>query len=276
VALAERALRLEDIEQIVVTHQHVDHLGLAFAIKELSGARLLAHALVVDYLANMHDSMRAEDALRRTVMVANGVPDATVDLLDERSRRELPYADSAEVDVAFSDGDVLDAGDRRFLVLHRPGHSPTDAVFVDEADGTALVGDHLVLTPPATPILHRCLPADADRPTAFPAGPSYLESLALTRHLDLDVILPGHGDSFADHAAVIDHQTAHAERRRSRIIDRLRTRPATAFDLALLDTGDRRRVTLFTISECLADLDILAGRGDVQAERADAVRWRAR
>src|SRR5687767_5496196 len=39
-ALAERGHRLADLERIVVTHHHIDHLGLAGILQRRSGAEL--------------------------------------------------------------------------------------------------------------------------------------------------------------------------------------------------------------------------------------------
>lgn len=39
------------------------------------------------------------------------------------------------------EGDVVDLGDRRFTVVHTPGHSPDGITLVDEGSGVALVGD---------------------------------------------------------------------------------------------------------------------------------------
>ena len=44
-SLSARGLRLEDVEQIILTHQHYDHVGLAHTVRERSGATVVAHHL---------------------------------------------------------------------------------------------------------------------------------------------------------------------------------------------------------------------------------------
>ena len=39
------------------------------------------------------------------------------------------------------EGDSIDLGDRRFEVLHLPGHSPGSVALLDRSDGTLLAGD---------------------------------------------------------------------------------------------------------------------------------------
>jgi glyoxylase-like metal-dependent hydrolase (beta-lactamase superfamily II) len=43
--LAEVGVGLPDISQIVITHAHFDHFGLAGRVKEISGAKIYMHTL---------------------------------------------------------------------------------------------------------------------------------------------------------------------------------------------------------------------------------------
>ena len=92
------------------------------------------------------------------------------------------------------DGDELGFADRTWRVHHRPGHSPSDTVFHDEAQRRA---DRR--RPPDQ--AHLVQPADlaAAGAAATPASARrrcviYLDSLRATREMDLRVVLPGHGE----------------------------------------------------------------------------------
>ncbi|MBI3241566.1 MAG: MBL fold metallo-hydrolase [Chloroflexi bacterium] len=50
--LAEHGHRLEDIRQLIITHHHMDHVGLAKTVVERSGASLLTHPFNVPYFAD--------------------------------------------------------------------------------------------------------------------------------------------------------------------------------------------------------------------------------
>ena len=52
-ALRMRGLRVEDVEQIVLTHQHLDHVGLAHRVKDRSGAIVVGHRLLHDFLLDL-------------------------------------------------------------------------------------------------------------------------------------------------------------------------------------------------------------------------------
>ena len=55
--LAEIGLRFEDISQIVVTHVHPDHYGLAGRLKQLSSARIAFHYLEKALIESRYVSM---------------------------------------------------------------------------------------------------------------------------------------------------------------------------------------------------------------------------
>src|SRR5919206_1100 len=47
--LHREGLRVEDLELVLLTHHHVDHVGLAATIRRRSGARVAALGALADY-----------------------------------------------------------------------------------------------------------------------------------------------------------------------------------------------------------------------------------
>ncbi len=79
--LAERGHALADLEQIVVTHQHIDHLGLVEILVEHSGAEVAALGAAAERLASFDEDAERDDAFAVEVMLRNGIPeDVTVAL----------------------------------------------------------------------------------------------------------------------------------------------------------------------------------------------------
>jgi glyoxylase-like metal-dependent hydrolase (beta-lactamase superfamily II) len=52
--LRRAGVRVEDIELVLATHHHLDHVGLAGAIKRASGATVAVLGDVADYVADYH------------------------------------------------------------------------------------------------------------------------------------------------------------------------------------------------------------------------------
>src|SRR5581483_10833729 len=73
-ALAELGHRIEDLGLIVITHQHMDHLGLLEIIARRSGAEVAALDVLGPYLSDFSASAAADDEFSMAVMRRHGVP----------------------------------------------------------------------------------------------------------------------------------------------------------------------------------------------------------
>ncbi len=277
--LAAHGLRLEDVERIVITHQHHDHAGLAHWLKERSGAEVVAHHGLVGYLGGLAwDSMEAEDQFQAGVMRLNGVAEERIQELYEVSKAHRVYGGSVAVDVPVREGDVVRAGAHELVVHERPGHSPSDLVLVERDGSFALGGDHLIASISSNPVVHRPLNRPADPRERPPALVAYLDSLRRTAALDVGTVLPGHGPPVTDHGRLIGERMTFHERRKERMVETLDAEPMTAHELALAIWGEvARKEPFLTLSEALGHLDLLEREGRVGvAEDADGVRRYAR
>ncbi|HEX6388827.1 MAG TPA: MBL fold metallo-hydrolase [Solirubrobacteraceae bacterium] len=259
--MAEHALRVEDLEQILLTHHHVDHCGLATRLAERSGAPVRAVGALAAYGARFQERNAASARYTERLLTAHGVPAPLV------AQANAPYWEIlAEHGAAFTcdgvlaDGQIVRAGGRDLRTLHRPGHCSTDTLFVDDAAGIALVGDHVLarssgceIEPPAF---------GGSRPRALE---SYLANLRETAALELTLALGGHGRPVADPAAVIAERLEVHERRMTRLLELLADGPATAFDLGVRIFGEdtTRAETVLVVWDVLGHLDVLRSRGAV-------------
>ncbi len=85
-ALAEHGRRVEDLERLVVTHQHIDHIGLTQILADRSGAEVCALDALAPWLARYADGMEEDDAFSQAVMHRHGIPDDVVLALRAVSR----------------------------------------------------------------------------------------------------------------------------------------------------------------------------------------------
>ena len=240
-SLSARGLRLEDVEQIILTHQHYDHVGLAHTVRERSGATVVAHHLLRGFLADLPGQMELEDTYQADVMRLHGVPEAAIAELYAVSKEHRIYGGSVTVDRTIRDGDVVEAGGRRLLVGERPGHSPTDTIFVIEDERLAIVGDHLIGHISSNPVIHRPL----DRPgRAFATGCRRSRSTSTRcsgrrRSTSICSCRVTAIPSRATRALVQERLDFH-DRRKERIFGGLAGGPQTASQLAIDLWGQRR------------------------------------
>src|SRR5688572_30682108 len=142
--LRREGLRLEDIELLLATHHHLDHVGLAATIQRRSGASVAVLDRVADYAARYPARVEDDRRFARALMAHHGVPAQVVADTEEFWDYIRATTETFHADLRLADGDRLRAGGRSLQVLARPGHSTTDTLFVDENEGIAFVGDHLL------------------------------------------------------------------------------------------------------------------------------------
>src|SRR2546428_4226864 len=138
-------------------------------------------------------------------MLRHGIPAEIVTALRAVSAGFRAWGAAVEVTRPLTHDSTLKLRDRELRVLHRPGHSPSDTIFLDSGRGLLLAADHLIAHISSNPLLARPLAADGEytgpRPQALL---TYMASLEQTRTLDLELVLPGHGAPITNHAALID------------------------------------------------------------------------
>ena len=267
--LAERGHALEDIGLIVLTHQHYDHLGLVSLVASMSGAEVASIDVAVPLVENFSQEAQADDDFARDMMLRHGIPEDMAMALHSLSAAYRAWGARVDVTRPLRDGDALELRDRRLLVHHRPGHSPTDTVFHDPARRMLIAGDHLIGHISSNPLITRPRDGSRDRPQALVR---YLQSLATTREMDLELVLPGHGDPVTDHRALIDSSFKAHRRRAEKIYRLLGERPRTAYEIAQALWGDIAVTQAFlTLSEVLGHLDLLANDGRLVERERGAV-----
>ncbi len=265
-ALAGHGRRIEDLERIVVSHQHMDHLGLVDILAQRSGAEVCALAALAPWMADYGTRMDDDDRFAERLMARHGIPEDIRYALRAVSGSFRAWGAAATVTHPLDDGGELQFAGRTLRVHHRPGHSPSDTVFHDAERRLLLGADHLIAHISSNPLVARPLGAgpDAERGQSLV---SYLDSLAATRTMDLDLVLTGHGAPVTDHGTLIDERVAMHSRRAEKLHGLIARRPSTAYELAH-DLWGNIAVTqaYLTLSEILGHTDLLINAGRVVEE----------
>ena len=175
--LKELGHSIDDIELVILTHQHIDHVGLVEIIVEHSGAQVAALDKAVRRLANFSEDAELDDRFSAELMLRSGMPENVVVALQGVSRSFRAWGSRATVTRPLADGETLKMCDRKLEVFHRPGHSPSDTVFWDAERKILLAADHLIAHISSNPLDH---PA-ARRLGRADAGPGELPRLASCR-----------------------------------------------------------------------------------------------
>jgi glyoxylase-like metal-dependent hydrolase (beta-lactamase superfamily II) len=144
-------------------------------------------------------------------------------------------------------------------------------VFHDAARAELIGGDHLIKHISSNPLISRPLQGGdpADRPQALAI---YLDSLAKTRAMELERVLPGHGAEIRGHAQLIEERFRLHERRARKLLGLIADRPRTAYELAQAMWGNVAVTQAYlTLSEVLGHVDLLRNDGHVVEVEEDGV-----
>jgi len=270
-ALAAHGRTVEDLELIILTHQHLDHTGLLEILARRSGAEVAAFHLLGTYLRDFAASAAADDEFSQGIMRRHGTPSELATVLGSVGAAFRAFGSGGEVTRPVRDGDILELRDRSFQVLHRPGHSPSDTVFWDERRGILLAGDHLLGHISSNPLVSR--PLEPDHAGARPhALLTYIESMSLTREMPAELVLTGHGDPVTDHVTLIDERFRMHERRARKMLKMLAPGPLSAYEIALRMWGNIAVTQAYlTISEVLGHMDLLVRDGLARENERDGL-----
>jgi glyoxylase-like metal-dependent hydrolase (beta-lactamase superfamily II) len=271
-ALAECGSSFDRLQRLVVTHAHIDHYGLAGEVVARSDADLWMHVETNRDLRKYEDPTSAVE--RRTAMLADhGLYGEVLEAASTGLRSWIPVMPSiGRPTTVLEGGERFAAGDRSWQVVPTPGHSPGHVCLWSVADRLLCSGDHLLknISPPVT--FERGFERD-------PMG-SYLMSLETVQRLAPALVLPGHGDVFADGAARAATIEKGKRRRLEQVLELITvTAGSTVNDL----TAELFRVRLtgaqmhFAVAEVLAYLAYWEMRGMAYRERGpeDVFIWRA-
>ena len=253
--LDEKSIEFEDITQIVVTHIHPDHYGLAGKIKQFSHATLAMHHIERGFIESRYVTMDELLQQLEQWLYANGVSREELPELQMASVEMAKFVDPILPDIVFSGGETVSCGAFNFQVLWTPGHSPGHICLYETNQKVLISGDHIL--PTITPIigLH---PQSNNNPLG-----DYLDSLNTMKQLDVKLILPGHEHPFTGLKQRIQHIIQHHAQRNSEILRILNTVPKTTYQIAtemtwLSDINGVGWQELTPLSKRLAVLETMA------------------
>jgi len=179
--LKNLGFELKDISTIINTHGHIEHFGGNAAIKDISGARILAHTLAVPLIEDMRNQVPPESELK--------------DLPEEISlyirARSMMYEDlrTTNVDLQLEDNESIPIDDYSLRIIHTPGHTRGHICIYEEEDEILFAGDL---------IMEKGTPYVGTLPGQYGDMADFLRSLRRLKDLKIKRLLQSHGKEVND------------------------------------------------------------------------------
>lgn len=258
--LVDIGYHVNDIEQVVLTHHHSDHVGL---IDFLPDIPVYGHWRNEPWISRDSTLFQRHDEFFTQFLAESGVVDHFDDLV---KRRETLFAYSCRAHLTgeLKEGDRI-PGMYGWTVIETPGHAQSHISLYHEKDGILLAGDHLIKHISPNPILEPPYIGEKERPQPLL---QYRASTKKCIQIPVSTVFSGHGEEITNVAQLITTQQRLQEQRAWKVREIVKDGAKTAYDICKKLFPKAYKTEMFlTMSETIGQLDYLISIGEVKAQK---------
>jgi len=227
--LHENNFQLQDIQQVVLTHEHIDHVGMLPKILAHTNATIKAPLVIKKWFSHPKEQRQKSSTFIKKLYKSIGLPEEIINVGIEfvKAINIRPTIEDFSRFDFFAAGDFLNMGNTNWEILNTPGHCPAQHVFVQNEEKRIFSGDMLL---PITPM--PIVTQDPNNPEQENrALKDLLDSFARLRKYDFQKVYSGHGPIFSNANAVIDQQIARIQMRKAECLERYQSGHQTVYEI---------------------------------------------
>ncbi len=258
-------LDIGKIDRILLTHGHVDHFGLVVRIREEVGHPVPCYIHTEDLSKVTAETYRSDMSSKdgESLMASVDMPLEQVKKIETRFTMFDYLCDTIDDAIPMEDGDIFHGDDYELEVIHTPGHTPGSCCFYETGQKILFSGDHVLQHITPNPIYQ--IRKDNLRDPNYLSLKSYQQSLDRVSALEVNEVLPGHGEKVKDLPGLVKGYKKHHEERMERIYQALKKEPRPLFHIIddVFEFVPEYDMFL-AVSEILVHLELLMDTGRVE------------
>jgi len=267
--LADLGYTPAQLERIVLSHAHVDHVGLAADLVDASSPQVLTHPWNFDRLSDYDADRERTVVFYSELLRRAAVPGEVMAAVGWVTKGMKDFARPVGVSATLDEGQTLRMAGCDWHVLHTPGHSAGLICFYEPQSRLLLSGDHLLADISSNPVVEPPPPGQAERLCSLAA---YRDSLRRVAAMDIALALPSHGPAIADVASLVAQRLAFHEQRLAQVLAALSDGARTTWDVVHILFPNRSPLdTFLAVSEVIGHLDVLEMEGKIRSDVLDGI-----
>ena len=240
--------KLEDLEEIWLTHPHLDHCGNAGILSKQSGAKVFSFRGGIQRFEQYPKYWELDRSFYLELLRKSNVP-------PEIERRERSYrskysemASPVKINLGMENGEKrLLAGRLLAEPLHLPGHSPACLAFWLPEHEILVSGDFLIHRTVSASLIY----SERDTPLEWLGISAYRQSLQRALALNPSLVIPGHGSPFREVKTTLQKALQRQLKKANKLLNIIQSNgPSTISELAEQLFGEQFFQNNFFIAFC--------------------------
>ena len=221
--------KISDIQQVIITHEHRDHIGLLPEIMAHSTAIVRVPKTIEGWFSRPAEMKKLQGDFNTKLFKSLGFPKEQLAKVSHFFEGEMMGRKIEEMDRFhfYEEGDLLRIGEEDWEVLNTPGHCPNQFVFLQK-EQKRIFGSDMLLPITPMPIITED-PRQAGQPTR--SLHDLLHSFERLLKFNIGTVYPGHGPVFVDANAMIEKQLARIEMRKEECFEAIKNEFSTPYQI---------------------------------------------